>query len=277
MSTRNNSNNRPAVSFVLTVYNKEYFLPAVLDAVVAQSGDFEREYVIVNDGSTDDSLSLIRAFAERTPNVVIVDQPNGGCSKAMNAGVNAAGKQWIKPVDADDLLAPDTTERLLEAAHTTGCRLVYGRNNLYQRAEIADFKPPPIGTCAAQEIPDRMMFVLRQSSVNPSSMLIASDLYRDVGGCDPRLRYLQDYSLVLKAAWREPMALLPAVVFWKPTESPGRVSDNKARMYQNMNLVLFEFLSRNPDLPRRYRRYALRRAAGRAYLFARRHDTHPSR
>ncbi len=82
MSTRNNSNNRPAVSFVLTVYNKEYFLPAVLDAVVAQSGDFEREYVIVNDGSTDDSLSLIRAFAERTPNVVIVDQPNGGCSKA---------------------------------------------------------------------------------------------------------------------------------------------------------------------------------------------------
>lgn len=269
-------NPRPSVSFIVTVYNKEYFLPAVFDAMLAQSGDFEREYVIVNDGSTDNSLALIREFAERTPDVVVIDQPNGGCSKAMNAGVAAATKEWLKPVDADDLLAPDTTERLLAGAGETGCRLIYGNNRLYDTAEITQFRPPPIGHCAAQEIPDRMMFVLRQSSVNPSSMLIATDLYRGVGGCDPRLRYLQDYSLVLKSVWREPMAHLPAVVFWKPAESLGRVSDNKARMYQNMNLVLYEFLSQNPDLPGRYKRYALRRAAGRAYNFARRHRTHPN-
>ena len=67
-------NPRPSVSFIVTVYNKEYFLPAVFDAMLAQSGDFEREYVIVNDGSTDNSLALIREFAERTPDVVVIDQ-----------------------------------------------------------------------------------------------------------------------------------------------------------------------------------------------------------
>jgi glycosyltransferase involved in cell wall biosynthesis len=263
-----------SVSFVITVYNKERFLPAVLRSVCGQTGNFEREIVIVNDGSTDGSLALIRAFATEQRNVRVIDQPNQGCSGAMNAGVAAARNDWIKPVDADDLLAPDATERLLEQARATDCRLIFGRGGLYELSALENIAVPAVGPATALRLPDPMMAALRSSTLNPTSMLIAADLYRAVGGCDPALRWLQDYSLLVKSACREPIAVLDAVVFLAPRAAEGRVSDNKGAMFRDMNTVLLDFVRENPGLGSRYRRYALRRVAGRAYLYARRHGTH---
>ena len=67
-----------SVSFVMTVYNKEAILPEVLAALIAQTGDFEHEYVIVNDGSKDNSLEVIMDITSSWSNIRVIDQPNAG-------------------------------------------------------------------------------------------------------------------------------------------------------------------------------------------------------
>ena len=92
----------PGVSFVITIYNKAPYLAAVLPALGGQSGNFEREFIFVDDGSTDGSADLIEQKTADWPHAVdVIRQPNAGASKATNTGVDAASLPWIKLVDGE--------------------------------------------------------------------------------------------------------------------------------------------------------------------------------
>src|SRR5512135_2262505 len=94
------------VSFIVTVYNKAPYLPAVIAALAAQVGDFEREFVFVDDGSTDGSAEAIRERIKDWPNAKLICQSNQGAGGAMNTAAAAASLPFLKMVDADDLLLP---------------------------------------------------------------------------------------------------------------------------------------------------------------------------
>ena len=111
------------VSYIVTLYNKREFLPRVLSAIAAQTGDFSREYVFVDDGSTDDSLTYVRAVTSGWQNCKIIARENKGASAATNAAVAAATQPYLKLVDADDILVPDATRWLLDGVRTTGAVL----------------------------------------------------------------------------------------------------------------------------------------------------------
>ena len=89
------------VSFVVPVYNKARVLPPVLDAMAAQQGDFPREFIFVDDGSTDDSLDVVRAGTAGWDNVQIICQENAGSAAATNTGISAARMPFLKFIDAD--------------------------------------------------------------------------------------------------------------------------------------------------------------------------------
>jgi len=92
------------VSFVVTVFNKEEYLPLVIRSLDVQVGDFEKEYVFVDDGSTDRSVEVIKECTKDADfDVKIVSQINQGASVAHDAGVSAATGDWIKFCDGDDL------------------------------------------------------------------------------------------------------------------------------------------------------------------------------
>src|SRR5271155_4524693 len=112
------------VSTIVTVYNKERFLPQVLGAIFAQDGDFEREYVFIDDGSTDASFALLERLSAGRRDVRLIRQKNAGPAKATKL-------PWLKIVAGDDLLAPWCTQSLLEAAARLGARFALGRNVYY--------------------------------------------------------------------------------------------------------------------------------------------------
>lgn len=96
----------PEVSVIMPVYNKAAYLAEAIASVQAQVfTDFE--LILVNDGSTDGSLSIALEFAGRDPRIRVIDIPNGGVSHARNVGLSHAGGRWIQFLDADDLLEPD--------------------------------------------------------------------------------------------------------------------------------------------------------------------------
>lgn len=113
------------LSIIVPIYNVAAFLPKCLDTIARQLLD-DWELILVNDGSTDDSLKICNAFAQGRSNVRIVDKPNGGLSDARNAGTAVAQGEWIYYIDSDDWLAGDAISKLLSFAIEHNCDVVQG-------------------------------------------------------------------------------------------------------------------------------------------------------
>lgn len=255
------------ISFVVTVYNKARFLPAVLSAIFAQEGDFGREYVFIDDGSRDDSVAVMERFSAGRSNVRIIRQANAGPAKATNAAVKAATLPWLKIVDGDDVLAPHATRLLLTAAERLGTQFALGRNGLYHNVAQIVFPPAPVPPAMRRR--DLLAECLRNVPCNLTPTLIGRERYWEVGGCDERL-FTQDFSLLLRLASREPPVDVDAFVSASP-EAPGhRVSDNQRLMLKETNQAILYFLAETRGLPLGMRYTAIERAFGRAWKWQRR-------
>lgn len=265
----------PRVSYVVTVYNKEVALPFVLAGLKAQEGDFEREFIFVDDESVDDSVGVVRRLTADWDNVTIIEQKNAGPSAAMNVGFALATGEWIKPMDSDDVLLPWATRRLMEACNETGFGVAlapYCLHYDFTADDPATFlaahrpDPQPIERCA-----DMLRRSLQYTQGNPSSWLARAERVRRAGGCDERV-FVQDYSIVLRMAAYGGFARLEEKLFLAPAEMPDRMSANQAQVLHDLNLTLVHFLGEQPGVPRRLARLGFTRAAARAWAWARRRN-----
>lgn len=113
----------PTVSIIIPVYKVEDYLRKALDSVAAQTFS-DIEVIVINDGSPDNCLSIIKEYTERYPNFRLIDQQNAGVFAARNAGLNIASGEFVTFLDSDDYLSPDFIERLYLAAIDTGADIV---------------------------------------------------------------------------------------------------------------------------------------------------------
>lgn len=109
------------ISVVIPLYNKEQSITATLQSVLAQTYT-DYEVIIVDDGSTDNSLNVVREYISSLPSlqeragvrplIRLIHQENAGVSAARNAGILAAQGEYVAFLDADDLWTPDFLETL---------------------------------------------------------------------------------------------------------------------------------------------------------------------
>jgi glycosyltransferase involved in cell wall biosynthesis len=131
------------LSFIISVYNVRPWLERCVASCKNQGLNVEDyELVIVNDGSTDDSMSVIeeirrREEAEETPATqwVVVDQLNRGLSAARNAGLMAAHGDYVWWVDGDDFVEPNSIVSLLQRAEAEQLDALCFGLNLYHEGE----------------------------------------------------------------------------------------------------------------------------------------------
>ena len=103
------------ISVIIPVYNCEKYLERCLDSVLRQRLDDgnELQIVTVDDGSTDNSGSILDRYAKEYSNIQVIHQPNQGVSAARNHGLDLADGDYIHFVDADDFLLYDNCYRVL--------------------------------------------------------------------------------------------------------------------------------------------------------------------
>lgn len=100
----------PSVSIIIPLYNKKEFIRNSIQSVLNQTyGDFE--IVIVNDGSTDNSLEIVKSIHD--DRIRIIDKENGGVSSARNVGIDNSVGEWIIFLDADDTIRQDCLQTLI--------------------------------------------------------------------------------------------------------------------------------------------------------------------
>ncbi|WP_209371723.1 glycosyltransferase family 2 protein [Brevibacterium renqingii] len=117
---------RPEVSVIIPVYNCERYISETLESVFDQTLPEERlEVIAVDDGSTDDSLAVMKQISEQHPNMRVESIPNSGSASApRNLGLDLATGEYVFFLDADDKLAEETLERLLEVAEQSGSGVI---------------------------------------------------------------------------------------------------------------------------------------------------------
>lgn len=113
MLTQNDIRQRtPRVSVIIPTYNYARFLPETLDSAFGQT-EKDIEVVVVNDGSTDDTASLLASYED--PRLKVVHQENQGLAMARNNGAAASSAPLLVFLDADDLMEPDKIKRQADA------------------------------------------------------------------------------------------------------------------------------------------------------------------
>jgi glycosyltransferase involved in cell wall biosynthesis len=102
----------PFVSVALPVFNAGMYLSEAIDSILNQTfSDFE--LIIINDGSTDDSLSLLREYEGRDSRIVLISRENRGLVSTLNEAVDLARGTWLARMDQDDIALPHRFERQL--------------------------------------------------------------------------------------------------------------------------------------------------------------------
>ena len=111
---------KPDISVIIPIYNTADFLGICLDSLLHQS--FKHfEAILINDGSTDQSESIAKRYAEADSRFTLISQSNAGLSEARNAGLKIAKGQWITFIDSDDMVASDYLQALLDDATQLDC------------------------------------------------------------------------------------------------------------------------------------------------------------
>ncbi len=98
-------NSAPTISVLMPVYNGSEYLADAVESILAQTfGDFE--LIVVDDGSTDDSLEILQEYAKRDRRVRLISRPNTGIAGALNDAIATARAPLFARMDADDIALP---------------------------------------------------------------------------------------------------------------------------------------------------------------------------
>lgn len=263
------------VSYVVTLYNKTRYLPFLLAGLAQQSSVIDKEFIFVDDGSTDDTVAVLRGMVSGWKNVIVLEQRNAGPAVATNRGLAVAQGEFIKPVDGDDMLLPWATTYLLDAIHETGCDVAFGDMGLQGKYDpasplheaLSGLEQPPISLLPE---PSFLAKSFKNAQTNPSTWLARRSLVEATRGCDEAI-FIQDYSIELKLGYQGKVVRLKNALFKMPVAAPGRLSDQEAQILHDVNLALVRFVAAHPALEKDLKAYAISRAAGRAWAWARRH------
>jgi glycosyltransferase involved in cell wall biosynthesis len=136
----------PLVSIITPCFNQEEFLSETILSVL-QSTYPAIEMIIVDDGSTDESVKIAGSFAQSHPQITVHQQPNSGPSVARNRAIRLASGKYILPLDADDLISKDYVAKAVEVLEKDPkVKVVYCHarkiGNKEEYWKLADYSPP---------------------------------------------------------------------------------------------------------------------------------------
>ena len=103
--------NIPKISVIVPVYNTEKFLKKCIESIINQTLK-EIEIILINDGSTDNSLEVLQFFKEKDERIIIVNKKNEGASEARNIGIELARGEYLSFLDSDDYVEENMLEEM---------------------------------------------------------------------------------------------------------------------------------------------------------------------
>lgn len=187
------ASNSPALSVVLPVYNGEKYVAETIESVLNQTfTDFE--FIIIDDGSTDNTAKITDAFAKKDKRIVAVRQQNIGLVDTLNKGLNLAKAKYIARIDADDIclkqrfeLQYNYMQQRPNLAVLGGCINIMDESGKFIRKGIYPLK--------GQEM---AKFIVDGSPLAHPAVMLNKELVLKTGGYRKAFTHCEDYDLWLR-------------------------------------------------------------------------------
>jgi glycosyltransferase involved in cell wall biosynthesis len=257
------------ISIIIPAYNAERFVERTLGSALNQTFK-DIEVIVVNDGSTDKTQSIVEDFVAKDGRVRLFNTINRGVAMARNFGIENARGAYLAFLDADDLWHPTKIERQFKALSAHVSDPTWAGVYVFNRA--IDEEDLVIGL--GRVTMDCRGYILARNLVlklvgNGSSLLVRREAALAVGGFDPSYAAAGlggcedlDFELKLAAQYRID-AVRSFLVGYRVYE--GNMSSDKVRMVKSVFATTVQHIKRNPSMPPRIRRLGI--GAGYEYAY----------
>jgi glycosyltransferase involved in cell wall biosynthesis len=231
----------------MSVYNGDRYLEKAVDSILAQTfKDFE--FIIINDGSSDRSLSILENYAKQDDRIRLIDQQNSGLTKSLNKSLALSCGEFIARMDADDIAMPERFERQIEYLETHPQCVIVG-------SEVLQIDMDGDAICEMgisqnhKKIEAELLAGCGGAIRHPAAMMRREPLIA-IGGYREKFKMTEDLDLFLRLAECGELANLPEVLLHYRLHL-GSVNFTKAQQQTQEVIAVLEeaYKSRNLDVP----------------------------
>lgn len=198
----------PVFSILVPTYNQASYLPSALDSLRAQS--FQAwEAVVVNDGSIDDTASIMDGYTQADERIRSFHKRNGGVATALNMGIEHIRGEWICWLSSDDMFEPDAL-MVFAGAIAANPRYRFFHSDYFHLDEATGRKVPhETGHPKFVATPvDQVIALFKFNYVQGISIAIHRSLFEEVGAFKRELRYAQDVDMWLRMSAKSPFCYI---------------------------------------------------------------------
>lgn len=190
----------PLISIILPVYNVEPYLRASLDSIFCQDTS-DCEILLINDGSKDGSLAVLREYEKRFDNVRVIDKPNEGVSTTRNRGLDECKGEYFYFMDSDDMLHPQLLSLLRNEIHASRPDMVvWDFTTFYTKPKFVALPQNLVVEQVENGQKEAFNYLMAKgSAVSLCSKAIRRSLVGDIVRIDPSMTYGEDMFFCWKA------------------------------------------------------------------------------
>ncbi|MBR1795985.1 glycosyltransferase [Candidatus Saccharibacteria bacterium] len=173
-----NMQHSPLISIILPIYNVESYLSRCLDSVITQ--DYQNlEIILVNDGSTDNSLQICQEYQAKDPRIKLINQSNAGLSAARNKGISVAKGEFISFIDSDDYVESNYISHLYHLIEKDGSDFSAVKHNIIRGQHIEPACSHKIYLLSPHETLEMMLYD-EDFNVSAWGKLYRKTLFKDI-------------------------------------------------------------------------------------------------
>lgn len=246
-------------SIITPVYNGEKWISTTVESVINICSNFSYEYIVINDGSQDETMNILSAYSKK---IVVINQDNQGEAAAVNNGLNIARGKYVIVVSADD---PMRSPQLLKLAK-----------------KILDFEDKTVCVYPSWSVIDSSGKILRDVDVEDYSenalvgefkcLVGPGGVFRreaaiQIGGRQRHLKFTSDYDFWLRLSQIGPFQRIPGyLAYWREHESSTSIAYRGVAMASERILVMKEFLKENSKISKKLQKNGMSNAYYQAAL-----------
>lgn len=195
------------ISVVMPAYNASKFIAPAIDSILNQTFP-EFELIVVDDGSTDNTLEIVKTYLEKDNRVRLIQSNHGGLSRACNLGISESRSSWIARMDADDIALPQRFDKQLNAATANPKVVAWGTyvHHMNSKGDVLSINP--LGPTTEEEFYD-LRTRGHVAHLHHPTVLLKKEIVLKAGGYNPQLEPAEDLDLFDRMANYGPIIAIP--------------------------------------------------------------------